>query len=175
MRKSISGFTIVELLIVVVVIGILAAIVTVAYTGITTQAKNLKTVAAVDSWAKAIQLYRIENGSFPTSNSCLGSTTTYSDVGYGTFCWDVTYWDVKSAFLTQMAPYIGSNYPEPDITHIGGGATNRRGAFYQIVSSTDHEIRAMFSGLSTCPSSSAGPIDSSWVYSDGVYCRYQLD
>ena len=70
MRKSISGFTIVELLIVIVVIGIIASIVIVAYTGIQTQATNLKTVVAVDGWAKAIQLYRVQNGSFPTSNSC---------------------------------------------------------------------------------------------------------
>ena len=175
MRKSISGFTIVELLIVVVVIGILAAIVTVAYTGITTQTKNLKTLAAVDSWAKAIQLYRAENGSFPTSNSCLGTATTYPDTGLGPYCWDVSYWDVKAAFLNQMAPYISNNYPEPDITDLGGGTFNRRGAFYHIVSSTDHRIRAVFLGTSTCPSSSAGALILTSPYGGGVYCQYQLD
>lgn len=38
--KRTTGFTIVELLVVVVVIGILAAIVTVAYNGITNQARG---------------------------------------------------------------------------------------------------------------------------------------
>ena len=174
MRKSISGFTIVELLIVIVVIGILAAIVTVAYTGINAQANNTKTLAAVDSWAKAIQLYRAENGSFPTSNSCLGKTTTYVDTGNGPYCWDVTYWDVKTAFLNQMAPYM-NNYPEPDTTDIDSGAINRRGAFYHIVSSTDHRIRAIFSGTSTCPSSSAGALIGTHPFGSGVYCQYQLD
>ena len=172
MRKSISGFTIVELLIVVVVIGILASIVTVAYTGITTQAKNLKTIAAVDSWAKAIQLYRIENGSFPTQQSCLGSTTTYPDNGY---CWDGTYWSVQPTFLSQMAPYINNNYPEPDTTSVNSGAPNRRGAFYYIPSSTVHLIRAFFLGTNTCPSSSAGALYSTSLQGSNVYCQYQLD
>ena len=176
MRKSISGFTIVELLIVIVVIGILASIVIVAYTGIQTQASNIKTVAAVNSWAAAIQLYRVDKGSFPPSatqnNSCLGSTSTYTNVGYGVFCWGTSYWDVDAGFLALMAPYIGNNPPEPDITHIGGGATNRRGAFYN---STSHYIRAMFSGVSTCPSSSAGPIEATGVYYDGIWCQYSLN
>ncbi len=175
MKKSIRGFTIVELLIVVVVIGILAAIVTVAYTGITSRANNAKTLAAVNSWAAAIQLYRADNGVFPTSNSCLGSTTTYPDTGSGVFCWSTSYWDVKPAFLTQMAPYIGNTYPEPDITQIGSGSYNERGAFYYIVDhATEHYIRAMFSGISTCPSSSAGPFTTS-VRTSGVYCQYRLD
>lgn len=177
MRKSISGFTIVELLIVVVIIGILAAIVVVAYNGITNQAKNSKTLSAVNSWAKAIQLYRVETGSFPSSNSCLGASSTYPDTGDGPYCWDVSYWDVKTPFLNQVGPYI-SGQPEPDNTQIGATGFNRRGAFYHIASSTDHRIRAMFSGVSTCPASSAGPIISTGVISSGttgVVCQYQLD
>ena len=57
-----KGFTIVELLIVIVVIGILAAIVTVAYNGVQTKALNAKTVSAVASWAEAMELYRVDNG-----------------------------------------------------------------------------------------------------------------
>ena len=177
MRKSTSGFTIVELLIVIVVIGIIAAIVTVAYTGIQSQAKNIKTVAAVDSWAKALQLYRVENGNFPVLNSCLGDTNTYQNVGYGVFCWDISYWDVKASLHNALAPYM-NNYPEPDTTHVGGGATNRRGAFYQYISPTHHRIRAVFAGVTTCPSSSAGPVELTGQLTSGtagVYCDYRLD
>ena len=171
MRKNTSGFTIVELLIVIVVIGILAAIVIVAYNGVQTRANNTKSMAAVNSWAKAIQLYRADKGTFPTSNSCLGSTTTYN--GDGT-CWDGTYWVVQAAFLTEMSPYI-SNKPEPDLTPVDGTYTQRRGAFYYVASATDHQIRVMLSGTNTCPPSSAGPIAATTVQSKGVICQYQLD
>lgn len=172
-RKS-PGFTIVELLIVIVVIGVLAAIVIVAYNGVTQSAKTAKTLSAVDSWAKAIQMYRAATGNFPTQQSCLGSSTTYPDTGIGPYCWDITYWDVKANFLSQLAPYIGS-HPEPDVTNIGTADYNRRGAFYHIVSTTDHRIRAVFAGESSCPASSAGPLLSSTVQTGGIYCQYGLD
>ena len=171
MRKSTSGFTIVELLIVIVVIGILAAIVVVAYNGVQERARNTKTLSAVNSWAKAIKLYRADKGTFPASNSCLGSTTTYSGDGY---CWDGTYWIVQPAFLTEMNPYITSR-PEPDTAAVDGTYTQRRGAFYHINTATDHQIRVMLSGVSTCPTSSAGPLIATTVQSRGVFCQYQLD
>ena len=73
------GFTIVELLIVVVVIGILAAIVTVAYTGITQRAENTKTVTGVNQAIKLLSLYKVTNGIYPNPGVtyvCLGSGYT---------------------------------------------------------------------------------------------------
>ncbi len=61
-----SGFTIVELLIVVVVIGILAAIVTVAYTGITSTAHKSAVLNDLANFAKKVELYKVENGAYPT-------------------------------------------------------------------------------------------------------------
>lgn len=56
------GFTIVELLIVVVVIGILAAIVTVAYTGIQDRANSSKRDADMAQYYKAILAARVSTG-----------------------------------------------------------------------------------------------------------------
>lgn len=64
-----KGFTIVELLIVVVVIGILAAIVTVAYTGITTNAKDTRRQNDMASIVKALMLYNVQVGLFPGSSN----------------------------------------------------------------------------------------------------------
>ena len=84
--KHQKGFTIVELLIVIVVIAILAAISIVAYNGIQTRAENTKTINGVTAYAKALSLYAADKGVYPTvagypcmgtpsANSC-GRTTT---------------------------------------------------------------------------------------------------
>ncbi len=65
-----AGFTIVELLIVVVVIAILAAITIVAYNGIQTSAKNSQAIAAVGEYVKGIRMYNAMNQTVPmTVNS----------------------------------------------------------------------------------------------------------
>jgi prepilin-type N-terminal cleavage/methylation domain-containing protein len=56
------GFTIVELLIVIVVIGILAAIVIVAYSGVQARAKNSAIIQSAESVQKLIASYKITNG-----------------------------------------------------------------------------------------------------------------
>lgn len=61
------GFTIVELLIVIVVIAILAAITIVAYTGIQNQAKQSANLAAIDSWEKGLRLYSASKGEVPAA------------------------------------------------------------------------------------------------------------
>jgi len=66
-----AGFTIVELLIVVVVIGILAAIVIVAYNGITTRAKAAQAISNAETVYKKAEAYYNDptggNGSYPLS------------------------------------------------------------------------------------------------------------
>lgn len=72
-----KGFTIVELLIVIVLIGILAAITIVAYNGIQQRGRNAQTIAAVNSYKKGFMLYVAANGSYPAANGrfCLGQST----------------------------------------------------------------------------------------------------
>ena len=78
--KSEKGFTIVELLIVVVIIGILAAIVIVAYNGVTNRAKSSKSASTEVSLQKKLEAYNAENGNYPATYNLLtgaASTTSY--------------------------------------------------------------------------------------------------
>jgi len=60
-----SGFTIVELLIVVVVIAILAAITIVAYNGIQRNARDTIRIDKISKIAKALEMYKIDNNQYP--------------------------------------------------------------------------------------------------------------
>lgn len=65
MKVKQHGFTIVELLIVIVVVGILAAISIVAYTGIQQAARDSARTTAVRQIQRALEAYRAEHGVYP--------------------------------------------------------------------------------------------------------------
>lgn len=63
MRKTTHGFTIVELLIVIVVIAVLSSIATVAYAGMQDRGRRAKADADIHTIVTAIQAARINTGS----------------------------------------------------------------------------------------------------------------
>lgn len=65
MKHNRFGFTIVELLIVIVVIGILAAISIVAYNNVQKNARDNARAQAVSQIQKALEMYRAEYGRYP--------------------------------------------------------------------------------------------------------------
>lgn len=65
MKKNTTGFTIVELLIVIVVIAILASISIVAYNGIRQRANNIKTISDARSVLNVAKAYRAAYGGMP--------------------------------------------------------------------------------------------------------------
>lgn len=70
-RRSLqpSGFTIVELLIVIVVIGILAAITVVAYNGIQDRASDTRRQSDIRNVQMIVEKYAAENGNYPSTGS----------------------------------------------------------------------------------------------------------
>jgi prepilin-type N-terminal cleavage/methylation domain-containing protein len=74
LRKE-RGFTIVELLVVIVVIGILAAITVVAYTGVTNKAKTSQAQSNANSAMNVAETYNSEFGYYPTTTGAFGSAT----------------------------------------------------------------------------------------------------
>lgn len=167
-----NGFTIVELLIVIVVISILAAISIVAYNGIQSRAENTKTIQAAASWAKAIKMHHIDTGIWPTQNSCLGNTSTYP--GPDTRCWPSSTWIVRQNFLDALQPYIGSIYPEPSSKNIND-VDPYKGAMYYINGSGEPFIYIQLLNTTSCPSvSGLGDAYGAANRTSGRSCYYRL-
>ena len=82
-RQSESAFTIVELLIVVVIIAILAAITVVAYNGIQNRARASAASSALSQAVKKLELYKVDNSAYPTStNLASAGITNANDTTY---------------------------------------------------------------------------------------------
>lgn len=112
-KQKQSGFTIVELLIVVVVIAILAAITIVAYTGIRDRADASAMQSELTSTAKKLATAKVDSGTeqYPLNLSAAGVTNTSinysSTIGSdrGDYCIDNT--------RGQQSFYISSRKPVP--------------------------------------------------------------
>lgn len=144
MKKSGSGFTIVELLIVVVVIAILAAITIVSYNGISQRAKNAQLLATVDGYTKALQLYKVQNGEFPVVNAgesgatnvaCMGNPSDFLaespfDAGSCAVIGSSQF-KASSTLMSQLTS-VSSKLPSPVLTAINGngGQVSMRGILY---------------------------------------------
>ena len=78
MRKSRSGFTIVELLIVIVVIAILATISVVAYSGIQNRTHDTAVKSDLTNLKKLIEAYAVLNGRhYPANHNDMSTENTY--------------------------------------------------------------------------------------------------
>lgn len=115
-RQKLSGFTIVELLIVVVVIAILAAITLLAYNGITNQGKNAALDSSLQQYAKKLELYRTEHGTYPDDKTAAGITdngsttfqyTSSNDSRFNTFYLTATANGISKHIATGGKPVLG--------------------------------------------------------------------
>ena len=72
------GFTIVELLIVIVVIGILAAITIVSYNGVQNRANDAAVQSDLQNIGTQIVRYNVEKGTFPGVGTVVADLSTYA-------------------------------------------------------------------------------------------------
>jgi type IV pilus assembly protein PilA len=81
MTKIRQGFTLIELMIVVAIIGILAAIAIPAYQNYTIRAQVTEGLSLADNYQTAVAEFYQNNGSFPAGVSTSGSATTVAMPG----------------------------------------------------------------------------------------------
>lgn len=146
-----KGFTIVELLIVIVVIAILAAITIVAYNGVQERAENSKTNQAVAQYARALIAYKSINSTYPSgtpgSNVCVTGAADYCGniVSNTSPCFFLARFQGLAALDTDIATVI-SNPPT-----VGKGGTCGAGTYAGIMyDSSGGRLIWFLKGIQTC-------------------------
>src|SRR5262245_39621461 len=66
-----EGFTLVEVLVVMIILAILAAVVVPRVVGRTEDARRARAVADIESLGTALDLFKADNGEYPTSEESL--------------------------------------------------------------------------------------------------------
>jgi len=107
------GFTIVELLIVIVVIGILATITIVSFNSVQSRARTTKINADISNLQKAIQAARIANGGTPLRD-VTGNTAT------GANCWNKPDGTDLAALSKSDSCWVTYLYTLTAIKNVGG-------------------------------------------------------
>lgn len=125
MSNKPRGFTIVELLIVIVIIAILAAITIVAYNGIQQRARDAQRIQDVKTIAKALEMYYLDNGEFP-SHSC-GSSCPVPKKGGP---WSTTADGSWSVLEAALVPKYLSALPKDPQASLEGQAAQSGGSNY---------------------------------------------
>lgn len=179
-----QGFTIVELLIVIVVIAILASISVVAFNGVQQRARTSQTTSALSAWIKGIKLYRSEKGVWPNGWVCLGTGYGYGPSGADTSgvaqCRQDPSGNVQrenTAFTASVQPYMGGAIPTPAmVTGYLGDTQWRRGLSYAYGGGdgTQIYIIATFDSDITCPSAPSVESVSKSVWGGNTNCTYFL-
>jgi prepilin-type N-terminal cleavage/methylation domain-containing protein len=159
-----TGFTIVELLIVVVVIAILAAITIVAYNGIQQRARVSNLQNSLSSGSKALEVAKVQTGVYPDT---LPSTIGSSDIKYEKSAITDNYCLTKASGSVNYFVTSKSKTPTP-------GTCAGLVAWWPLNNSVDDMINA-YDGTSVGGSSSTGQTNVSntaWAMVGDSTARY---
>ena len=103
-KQKQTGFTIVELLIVIIVIAILVTLVITAYSNVQAKARDTKRLSDAKAITKALQLYALENGNV-LQKSFSGSGSWHTG-------WEASHYEAPGEFLKPLGPYgLNNNVP----------------------------------------------------------------
>jgi len=148
--RASRGFTLVELLIVIVVIAILAAITIVAYGGVTSRANTSAAQQDVSSVAERLKTYQADNGNYPSNLAAIGvsdpSNGHYTYDNYGdTFCVAATIGSANYQVEADSSPTYG------DCTNVAGVAYARTGGTANTQDYFTHDSAVLGQAIFTAP------------------------
>ena len=81
MRKTDNGFTLIELMVVIVILGILAGLIVPRIMGRPEEARRMKARVQMESIETALKLYKLDNGLYPTTEQGLQALVEAPTVG----------------------------------------------------------------------------------------------
>lgn len=87
MRHNHRGFTLIELMVVIVILGILAGLIVPRIMGRPEEARRMKAKVQVESIETALKLYKLDNGNYPTTEQGLEALVQAPEVGQLARAW----------------------------------------------------------------------------------------
>ena len=79
--SSKKGFTLIEIMVVIIILGILASFVALNLTGQTEEARRTQARVQMETFKTALKLYKLDNGSYPSTEQGLQALVTPPEVG----------------------------------------------------------------------------------------------
>ncbi len=80
-KNDMRGFTLIELMVVIVILGILAGLVLPRFMGRTEEAKKTKAKLQIENLESALKLYKLDNGAYPTTDQGLEALVVKPSTG----------------------------------------------------------------------------------------------
>jgi len=80
-RRDCRGFTLIELMVVIVILGILAGLIIPRIMGRPEEAKRLKAKMQIESLETALKLYKLDNGMYPDTEQGLQALVEQPEAG----------------------------------------------------------------------------------------------
>jgi prepilin-type N-terminal cleavage/methylation domain-containing protein len=151
-----AGFTIVELVVVVAVIGILVAISALSYRGAGVRAENVKTISAMDQYAEVLQTYAVKNGTYPIEPNwpCFGpypqTTCAAVNGGSAATCYGFGSTASESGFDAKLKAIVDGDLPQPSIQTMNCGGKHHSGAWYHSADGVSVEVVYLLRGNQQC-------------------------
>ncbi|HPQ43914.1 MAG TPA: type II secretion system major pseudopilin GspG [Syntrophales bacterium] len=81
MRRNDNGFTLIELMVVIVILGILAGLIMPRIMSRPDEARQAKARIQIESLETALKLYKLDNGNYPTTEQGLQALVEPPEVG----------------------------------------------------------------------------------------------